>query len=219
MLTDLLWPNKTENDARNNFRHSLNELQKVIRASEFSPPILEIDRDTIVFFQCQLCNVDTWDFRNLADFQRENSYLTDIGIVNIEQGISLYRGEFLEGFHVDDSTQYQDWLLARRETYRELMLESLHKLSNAYIHNKQFSKALIYARRQVEIEPWCEEARQQIMRALALDGRRSEALAQYSICRDLMIKELGVEPGKKTFQLYLKIRDDTLTLESCDLWS
>ena len=68
-----------------------------------------------------------------------------------------------------------------------------------------------YAWRQLELEleldSWLEEAHLQVMRCLALAGRRSEALAQFSICRRLLAQELGVEPATTTTRLYEQIRD------------
>ncbi|HSN76197.1 MAG TPA: BTAD domain-containing putative transcriptional regulator [Anaerolineae bacterium] len=59
----------------------------------------------------------------------------------------------------------------------------------------------------MELDPWLEEAHLQAMRLLAGAGRRSEALAQYSLCRRLLAEELGVQPAAATTQLYERIRD------------
>ena len=65
---------------------------------------------------------------------------------------------------------------------------------------------MAYARRQVELEPWRESAHRQWMRALALSGQRSAALAQYEACRRILAEELGVEPEAETTALYERIR-------------
>ena len=63
--------------------------------------------------------------------------------------------------------------------------------------------------RIIELQPWQEEAHQ-AMRLLALAGRRSEALVQFLRCRDLMMRELGAEPGPETVALRERIRAGTL---------
>ena len=60
---------------------------------------------------------------------------------------------------------------------------------------------------KLELEPWWEEAHRQLIRLLALSGRRSEALAQYVKCRRVLAEELGVEPSPETTGLYEQIRD------------
>ena len=64
--------------------------------------------------------------------------------------------------------------------------------------------------RQVELEPWREEAHQRVMRLLAFGGQRGAALAQYETCRRRLAEELGVEPGEETTRLYEQIRDGDL---------
>jgi predicted ATPase len=60
--------------------------------------------------------------------------------------------------------------------------------------------------RQLELDPWREEAHRQVMRVLAANGDRSAALAQYETCRRILAKELGVEPSAETQKLYEQIR-------------
>jgi predicted ATPase len=62
----------------------------------------------------------------------------------------------------------------------------------------------------LDLEPWWEEAHQQLMRLLALSGRRSEALAQYHRCRRLLAEELNVAPSPETTDLYEQIREGNL---------
>jgi len=49
-----------------------------------------------------------------------------------------------------------------------------------------------------------------LMKALALDGKRSEALIQYTVCQARLANDLGVEPSHTTKQLHKCIRDDDL---------
>src|SRR5256885_1694173 len=66
-------------------------------------------------------------------------------------------------------------------------------------------QAIQYGYRQLELEPWREEAHRQVMRLLALSGQRSAALAQYESCRRALLEELGVEPEPETTGLYERI--------------
>jgi len=52
-----------------------------------------------------------------------------------------------------------------------------------------------------------KEAYQQVIRLLALTGRRSEALAEYVKCRLALKEELDAEPSLETNILYELIRD------------
>ena len=52
-----------------------------------------------------------------------------------------------------------------------------------------YPAAQAYARQQIALEPWSEEAHRTLMRVLTLDGQRSAALRQYYTCRDLLRDE------------------------------
>jgi NAD(P)H-dependent FMN reductase len=86
----------------------------------------------------------------------------------------------------------------------------LHCLADYYEACGENESALAYAHQQVFLEPWLEEGHRQVMRILALLGRRSEALAQYETCKRLLSSELGLEPAEETTRLYEAIRLDRL---------
>ncbi len=122
----------------------------------------------------------------------------------------MYRGEFLQGFSLKDSPEFEQWLLAKREYYKRQVLQILHGLAEACQQSGEYEQALAYARRQLELDPWLEEAHRQVMRLLAASGQRSAALVPYETCRRVLQNELGVEPVEETFQLYEQIRSGVL---------
>ena len=71
---------------------------------------------------------------------------------------------------------------------------------------------------QIALAPWQEEAHRTLMRLLAVDGRRSAALAQYETCRRALARELDVEPSAETIALYERIRDHKMRTESATLF-
>ncbi len=70
----------------------------------------------------------------------------------------------------------------------------------------QKNSALQHAQQLLRQMPWNEEVHREVMELLALNGRRSEALKQFEICRQALRDELGVEPSGETLALYKRIR-------------
>jgi Tol biopolymer transport system component len=126
---------------------------------------------------------------------------------DLEQAVDLYQGEFLEGFFVGDSVAFEEWALLRREQLGRQIRSALHRLAAMHEQRGEYERALPYAWRQVELDPWQGRARRQLMRLLALSGQRAAALAQYEAFRRALAEELGVEPGQVTTELYEQIRD------------
>src|SRR5262245_8124948 len=97
-------------------------------------------------------------------------------------------------------------MLLKREWLRREALQALSALTIYQERHGNYAQAQVYAWRQVELDPAREVAHQQLMRVLALSGRRSEALAQFESCRRLLAEELGVEPSDETVALVEQIR-------------
>lgn len=97
----------------------------------------------------------------------------------------------------------------KREQLHRQALDTLHTLAAYYEKQGIYERAQRYARRQLALEPWREEAHRQLMRALALAGDRSAVLAHYKTCCRLLADELGVEPAPETTALYERIRGGT----------
>jgi len=126
-------------------------------------------------------------------------------IEHLGKAMALYRGSFLEGFFVDKSVLFEDWTLLVKERFHRLALDALYSLANYHERRRDYDRARRYARRQVELEPWREEAHQQLMRLLARCGQRSAALAQFDRCRRILADELRIEPHRETRALYQRI--------------
>ncbi|MGB3713345.1 MAG: protein kinase [Candidatus Promineifilaceae bacterium] len=202
MLAALLWPDRPEQSARTNLRRTLANLRKVLGDREANPPYLLITRQEIQFNQASDAWIDVTSFRKQLAERFDPSVSTE----QLRETISLVRGPFLEGFTVKDSTLFEEWALLTREHLALQALDVLQQLGNEYERRGAYDDGLKYARRQLELEPWREEAHRQVMRLLALSDRRAAALAQYEICRETLASALGVTPEPETRLLYEKIQ-------------
>jgi DNA-binding SARP family transcriptional activator/predicted ATPase len=205
-LVGLLWPDCLDRTARTNLRNALAILRKTIGDRNATPPFLLITRETIQFNTASDAWVDVTAFIDLLETKGPPQQ----NIRRLEEVVVLYRGNFLEGFYVKGSTAFEDWCSLTRERFQRQALMALHRLAGYYEQSGEYERACNYAWRQVELEPWQEEAHQQLMRLLALSGQRSAALAQYETCRHLLDEELDVEPTEETTRLYEQIRDGKL---------
>jgi WD40 repeat protein/DNA-binding SARP family transcriptional activator len=202
-LAGLLWPDLPEQAARTNLRHALANVRQVIGDQQATPPFLIVTRQTIQFDSESDAWVDALAFLDALE-------ATERPIPQLEEATAWYRGEFLEGFSLPDSSLFEEWLLLQRERFQRLALDALDRLARGYTMQGHFQRALDCAYRQAELDPLRESAHRQLMRLLAYAGRTSEAVSQYETCRRLLDEELGVEPSEETTQLYEQIRDGKL---------
>ncbi|MEK6753704.1 MAG: tetratricopeptide repeat protein [Chloroflexota bacterium] len=195
-LATLLWGEMTDADAKNNLRQALTNLRKI------ADDCLTITRDSI---ECTGdCFLDSTKFE--ADVKSASTSNLEPASVILTDSLSLYRGDFLEGFFIRDAPDFEDWALAERARLRELALQSLHTLTQFHTSRGNFAQAMTTASRLLAFDPWREEAHRQLMLLQARTGQFSAALSQYEACKKILEKELGVQPSLETTALYEKIR-------------
>ncbi|HET89330.1 MAG TPA: tetratricopeptide repeat protein [Chloroflexi bacterium] len=213
-LATLLWPDQPDNKARQNLRQTLLYLRQALDDDDqCAVPYLLVDRETVQLNPASDYCLDVTEFQALHaacqqhPHRRKGSCLPCLR--RMERMADLYRGDLLEHFYVSDSTLFEEWATLRCEWLHREAIEALFTLSDYYTRRGELACARRFAWRQVELEPWREEAHRQLMRLLALEGERSAALAQYETCRRILIQELGVEPMAETTALYERIRGET----------
>ncbi|NIV34906.1 MAG: AAA family ATPase [Anaerolineae bacterium] len=198
-LAGMLWPESTEQVARAYLRRLLVNVRRAVGDYEADPPPLHITRQTIQFNVLSDAWVDVTAFLRLVHTRG----LTDQETIHqLEEAVELYRGGFLEGFSLAGSPAFEEWALLNREHFHRLVMDALRRLAEGYERQGEFGRALPHAWRQVELDPWREQAHLQVMRLLALNGQRGASLAQYEACRRLLRDELGVQPSAETTELY-----------------
>ncbi|MBK8989140.1 MAG: tetratricopeptide repeat protein [Chloroflexi bacterium] len=197
-LVGLLWGERPEEDARRSLRVEFTKMRPYLDDH------LDITRLTAAFLRESPYWLDTEAFTHFlnlaqtADSASERAYL--------REAVNLYRGEFMAGFMVSDAPDFEEWVLACRERYRQLAIQALTRLTDICLEQQDHSAGIEYAQQVLVIDSWREEAHQQLMRLLLLDGQRTAALRQYEICRQVLADELGIEPAEQTQTLAAQIR-------------
>jgi len=119
-LIGLLWPDSTEETARHNLRQALFNLRLALGDHTAKPPYLIITRDSIQFnqesdFSLDLAQFSAWFDAWESGQDRVAEETSDL-IDRLEDMVSLYRGEFLQQFFLEDSAPFEEWKLVQRET-------------------------------------------------------------------------------------------------------
>ena len=120
--------------------------------------------------------------------------------------MTLYRGAFLDGLFAQDSVALEEWMLLQQEVLQRQALAALYQLAAYHERRGAYDEAYRFAMRQIQLDPWREEAHRQVMRVLALRGERTAALAHYETCRRLLDQGLGVAPAEETAACTARIR-------------
>ena len=197
-LAALLWPGYNEENARTNLRHALHQLRQTIGDATATPPWLLITRQTLQFNPAAPHTLDVQEFSTLLNRVAAHAHprLDQCAscLQALRQAADLYRGDFLAGFAVNDSAPFEEWRRIKQEQLHLRAVELFQQLArySETVGDNQLTRQ--YAARQLELEPWREEAHRQIMRTLARSGQRNAALAQYQLCCRILAAELILGP-------------------------
>jgi DNA-binding SARP family transcriptional activator/predicted ATPase/Tfp pilus assembly protein PilF len=189
-LADLFWEERSESRGRANLSWALNRISSVLTV------YLQTDRHSVQFQRTDAYWLDIDAFEEL-EARGDAASLT--------AAVELCRGEFLEGLYLDGCPEFEIWLVAERERWRERVAQVLGKLVAHHSRRGAYEQGLRFARRLLALEPWREGTQRQVMGLLARSGQREAALAQYETCRRVLAEELGVEPMVETTALYERI--------------
>ncbi|HEY3975678.1 MAG TPA: BTAD domain-containing putative transcriptional regulator, partial [Streptosporangiaceae bacterium] len=114
-------------------------------------------------------------------------------------GLALWRGEPLADVSSD--------VLAARELPRlaELRVQALEGRIEADLHVTRPAEVIVEARQLAAADPLRERPHGLLMTALYLDGQQAGALRAYQAARQVLIEELGTEPGPELQRLHGQI--------------
>ncbi|MBE2271231.1 MAG: hypothetical protein IAE80_23560 [Anaerolinea sp.] len=207
LLAGLLWSDQDEEHARAALRAVLHNL------TTFAPVAwLEVDRHT-VSLKADAVDIDVRQF--LAALDRTRAHLHTDGklcpscCAALGEAVKLFGAPFLGRFNLPDSSEFDLWQSTQREWLSRECITSLRRLAQHTAEHVPGAilEAIAYGRKWLTIDPLDEQAHRLMMRLLAANGQRHEALKQYAECLRLLDRELATLPDAETIALYEALRD------------
>jgi|tagenome__1003787_1003787.scaffolds.fasta_scaffold20239465_1 DNA-binding SARP family transcriptional activator len=179
-----LWPDRSQSQAQSNLRSTLRRLQMSgINAVESVGDILRLSPDV---------HVDTWQLVRCAETVVHGPLAQ---APPPETVLCLQRGgELLVGW-------YDDWVGPHRERLRQLRLHALEIAATMLSRDGRYAEALEAALRSVDLEPLRESAHRAVTLVHLAEGNHFEAIRQFQRYRNLLFRELGIEPSDRMLRM------------------
>src|SRR6266511_3130125 len=193
-LAGMLWPDSLEETARDNLRHALWRVRKVLPASQ--KPKIEYflaDDLSISFNASSEYYLDAAELENLSESASADE-LTSV--------LSGYQGELLPGF-------YDEWVILEREHLSSVFEHKMARLMSLLQNENRWLDILNWGERWIKLGQKPEPAYRALMSAHAAKGDMSKVAATYERCVK-SLREFGVEPSGETKELYERLKAGTL---------
>jgi DNA-binding SARP family transcriptional activator len=197
MLMADLWPDEEADQARHKLQIAISALRCSLNHKQVQAPgggyILCKDRIYQLSPACEL-HTDIDEFQAFYSTGcRAQSHAEAAALY--ERACHLYTGPFL----VEDL--YAEWSFMLREELSRMYLTMCSRLAEFHLERGNHETAMTWAGAILKIDRCDENAYQQLMRASAAAGKRSEALRCYQQCQQALAEELDVAPTSETQQL------------------
>jgi predicted ATPase/DNA-binding SARP family transcriptional activator len=192
-LAGLLWPDSTEENARDYLRHGLWRLRKAIekKSSKNVENLYILTDDISVSFNPEALYL--LDTATIEDIEAER-----VSTDNLMDALSLYEGELLPGF-------YDEWVVLEREHLRAVFEQKMECLLEHLREETRWSDILEWGERWISLGQKPEAAYRFLMRAHAARGDMSKVANTFERCTK-SLGEYGVEPSEQTRILYESLK-------------
>jgi TolB-like protein len=188
-LAGLFWGDRGDEQARGSLRKALSALRSALGVDA-----LHVDRD-LVALDPDAVVVDAERLARLAG--------NPDGVIDMDSREFRY-GDFLDS-KPSVGSEFTDWVSFERTRCRNHAQTVLSHAVEYLGSEGRYDEAKLLAQRLLALDPLREQSHCLLMRLHAASGELSMALAQFKSCRELLRKELGVEPATRTLRLSQEI--------------
>jgi DNA-binding SARP family transcriptional activator len=192
-LAGLLWSSTGPDQARQSLRQTLSTVRKEL--SQIAP------KQRTLIEEGDLLSLDSSVTCDVVEMESMIATGTEAGLAG---AIDLYRGDFLDGFHINEE-RFDQWVVGERDRLHRLALRAHTMLVELQSKHATLDEAIATAQRSLRLDILQEPMHRSLMRLYLQSGDLVEALQQYELCAKVLKRELRIEPDAETKTLQREI--------------
>jgi DNA-binding SARP family transcriptional activator len=184
-VLDALWPDVEPEIAVNSLNQTLYFLRRVFEPhyqEDLSPGYVHHDSE-VIWLDPELVRSRSGETRAFLRHMNVPASPDEVSRL-----LNLYRDRFALDF------EYEEWSSAHRESLHAAFLEVVERAIREDTATGQFDRAIVVARRALEIAPLAEGLELSLLRLYRVTGAHAAAAEQYSHYAASMRNDLGIEP-------------------------
>jgi SARP family transcriptional regulator, regulator of embCAB operon len=173
-----LWPDVSEEHASSSLRSTLARLDESARAA------LAVTTSQLAI--ADKVTVDLWESEALA-----RRLTGPHGSLTIDRSSSAEVDALSSDILPD---WYEDWVIVEAEAWRQRRLHALETLADDLRGEGSFGQATTAAQAAIDADPLRETPRAALIRVHMAEGNVSDAIREFARYRQLLLRELDLEP-------------------------
>ena len=193
-IASLLWSSTGPDQARQSLRQTLSTLRKELTQVAPDEKLL-IEEGDLLGLDESLVECDAASFETLVATGTEEA---------LAKAADLYRGDFLDGFSINEE-RFDHWVLGERDRLHRMALRAHMALFELQSRRGAVDDAIATAQRSLRIDVLQEPMHRALMRLYMQGGDLVNALQQYELLSKVLKRELRVEPDAETKAVHREI--------------
>ena len=198
-LVEMFWGAEDEARARHSLSNALSSLRRALGAAA----IRSRDADVAIAADAPL----VVDALELADAVEGREF---------GRAAELYAGPFLEGFFLDDSPTFDQWMSRERRRLEGLFVQACAQECAMLARARRWPEGHALARRWLDAQPLSPDAALMVLNTARAPGTRAalaQALEDYETLKSHLEREFDLPPETAVRTLAEQIREHLATIE------
>src|SRR5215831_10055052 len=198
-LVEMFWGAEDEARARHSLSNALSSLRRALGAAA----IRSRDADVAIATDAPL----VVDALELADAVEGREF---------GRAAELYAGPFLEGFFLDDSPTFDQWMSRERRRLEGLFVQACAQECAMLARARRWPEGHALARRWLDAQPLSPDAALMVLNTARAPGTRAalaQALEDYETLKSHLEREFDLPPETAVRTLAEQIREHLATIE------
>lgn len=193
VLIDVLWPDTDYAKAKVQMHTAISHLRKTLEAMGYTKVLTFTNQS----YCLQLYNF-FFDAMQIEQLAKSADEVTDETLAEYISAVDAYQGEFLEH-------EAYSWADPHAQTMRQAVQQVIEQIVQYYRQKGDVISTQSYLKRSLQLNPYSEQALQNLLVHYFENNNRSEAIKVYEQFNERVKEEFGISPGRKTTALYDKI--------------
>jgi DNA-binding SARP family transcriptional activator len=187
-LLAMLWPESDDHQARTLLNTAVHTIRR-----ELGPDVIQSVGDAL-YLNGDLLEADVVRFREGLQAGRP------------DLAVPWYVGPFLDGFHLAESTEFNEWVDEARQRLAARQAEALEQLAREAMARGEPAAAIRHWRALSQHLPYSQRAVSGLLAALEQSGEQAEAIEAGERYLVRLRRNLGVEPEPEVVSLLARLR-------------
>src|SRR5262245_43438846 len=192
-LLEMFWGEQDEERARHSLSNALSSLRRALGPGSITA------RDADVALAPDLpLDVDALQFSEAAESG------------DAAKAVEIYGGPFLEGVHVDESPEFDQWAFRERRRLEALFIKACGQQCVSLARSRRWLECRAVAARWIDAEPLSPDAALFLLNAVKAPGTRvalGQALDEFERIRTRLAREFDLAPELNVRELAERLRE------------